>query len=230
MYWFYLLSALDWRNRQFFVLFFSFLTYKTHQLCSHWLTVLTTAFGQWSPLMCFSPEGETRQDVTCRKDTDSIWWIISAPDGQISPHFQECRMACLLSSPLGISLLIFGHERKRNKLRRTEKLTKVLIHCCNLLNITWMDNVLCLCVLRGCLEFPPPQILKRSREVIGEVDELMKGPRRLEAYVLAHQRVWVTGRENIQPSKAAKVSLDPLWVGACCLDNRQIHTSWIINL
>lgn len=55
-------------------------------------------------------------------------------------------------------------ERKRNKLRRTEKLTKVLIHCCNLLNITWMDNVLCLCVLRGCLEFsPPPQILKRSR-------------------------------------------------------------------
>lgn len=117
-------------------------------------------------------------------------------------------------------------ERKRNKLRRTEKLTRVLIHCCNLLNITWMDNVLCLCVLRGCLESPPPPKFLKEVEVIGEVDELMKGPRRLEAYVLAHQRVWVTVRENIQPSKAVKVSLDPLWVGACCLDYRQIHTSW----
>lgn len=130
-------------------------------------------------------------------------------------------------------------ERKRNKLRRTEKLTKVLIHCCNLLNITWMDNVLCLCVLRGCLDFfffffCPPQILKRSREVTGEVDELMKGPRRLEAYVLAHQRVWVTGRENIQPPRLRKFHWTPLWVGACCLDCRQIHTSWnsgyILNL
>lgn len=52
-----------------------------------------------------------------------------------------------------------------------------------------MDNVLCLCVLRGCLESPPPPKFLKEVEVIGEVDELMKGPRRLEAYVLAHQRV-----------------------------------------
>lgn len=47
----------------------------------------------------------------------------------------------------------------------------------------------CVCVSLGVvLNFPPPKFLKEV-EVIGEVDELMKGPRRLEAYVLAHQRV-----------------------------------------
>lgn len=47
----------------------------------------------------------------------------------------------------------------------------------------------CVCVSLGVvLNFSPPKFLKEV-EVIGEVDELMKGPRRLEAYVLAHQRV-----------------------------------------